>query len=78
MEGLIRKIIIGQNPKDAMAYYLGMRAGKGEVSAIVFDDESLHRHGINRYLIYIQTDDGQMLWKSINGMPTILEFDLNF
>ena len=27
-EGLIRKIIIGRDPKDAMAYYVGMRAGE--------------------------------------------------
>jgi hypothetical protein len=32
MEGLIRKIVLGQNPKDAMAYYVGMRAGSGEVN----------------------------------------------
>ena len=37
MEGLIRKIIIGKDPKDAMAYYVGMRAGGGEVSTIVLD-----------------------------------------
>ena len=35
MEGLIRKIIIGRDPKDAMAYYVGMNAGRGKVSAIV-------------------------------------------
>ena len=29
MEGLIRKIIIGTDPKDGMAYYVGMRAGRG-------------------------------------------------
>ena len=27
MEGLIRKIVIGQDPKNGMAYYIGMRAG---------------------------------------------------
>ena len=29
MEGLIRKIVIGKEPKDGMAYYIGMRAGRG-------------------------------------------------
>ena len=38
MEGVIRKIIIGRDPKDAMAYYVGMRAGKNTVSAIVNDE----------------------------------------
>ena len=41
MEGLIRKIIIGRDPKDAMAYYIGMRAGSGQVSAIILDEEHL-------------------------------------
>ena len=78
MNGVIRKIIIGRDPKDAMAYYVGMRAGSGEVSAIVLDDKHLHRYGKKRYLVYIQNKEGQMLWKSVDDMPCILEFDLNF
>jgi hypothetical protein len=78
MNGVIRKIIIGRDPKDAMAYYVGMRAGSGEVSAIVLDDEHLHRYDKKRYLVYIQNNEGQMLWKSVDDMPCILEFDLNF
>ena len=56
MNGVIRKIIIGRDPKDAMAYYVGMRAGSGEVSAIVLDDEHLHRYDKKRYLVYIQIE----------------------
>ena len=52
MDGLIRKIIIGQNPKDAMAYYVGMKAGSGKVSAIVLDEEHLYRYNKKRYLVY--------------------------
>mgnify|MGYP003137226623 FL=1 len=76
--GLIRKIVIGRDPKDAMAYYIGMRAGKGEVSAIVSDERFQHKYGNTRYLIYIMTDNGQMLWKAIDSMPCIIEYDLNF
>jgi|TARA_R100001463_G_C3440415_1_gene212516 hypothetical protein len=80
MEGIIRKIIIGKDPKDAMAYYVGMRAGKGEVSAIVRDEKHLHRYGKNRYLVYLQDekDSSQALWKSVDDMPCMLEFDCNF
>jgi hypothetical protein len=46
MQGLIRKIIVGRDPKDAMAYYVGMKAGTGKVSAIVLDEEHLHRYNI--------------------------------
>lgn len=78
MNGLIRKIVIGQDPKNGMAYFLGMRAGKGEVSAILLDDEHLHRYGKKRYLVYVENDEGTMLWKAVDDMPCTLEFDLNF
>lgn len=78
MEGLIRKIVIGKDPKNGMAYYVGMRAGSGNVSAIVMDEEHLYRFKHKRYLIYIEDNDTTMLWKSIDSMPCILEFDLNF
>tara|TARA_R110002020_G_scaffold65872_1_gene173536 strand:+ start:2008 stop:2244 length:237 start_codon:yes stop_codon:yes gene_type:complete len=78
MEGLIRKIIIGKNPKDAMAYYVGMRAGRGEVSTIIMDDRHLHLHGKTRYLVYISSEGSEVLWKAVDEMPCIVEFDLNF
>jgi len=78
MDGLIRKIVIGRDPKDAMAYYVGMRAGSGEVSTIILDDEHLYRHSKKRYLIYIEKDDSQVLWKSVDEMPCIIEYDCNF
>ena len=78
MDGIIRKIIIGRDPKDAMAYYVGMRAGNGEVSAIVLDDRHLHNHGKTRYFVYVQREDGQILWKAVDEMPCIIEFDCNF
>jgi len=78
MQGLIRKIIVGRDPKDAMAYYVGMKAGTGKVSAIVLDEEHLHRYNKKRYLVYLQSDDGQVLWKSVDDMPCMIEFDCNF
>ena len=78
MTGLIRKIIIGKDPKNAMAYYVGMRAGSGEVCAIVLDERHLHHHGKTRYLVYLQQDGSQVLWKSVDEMPCIIEYDCNF
>lgn len=79
MEGVIRKIIIGRDPKDAMAYYIGMRAGKNTVSTIVQDERHLYKYGASRYLVYVEDEDGiQTLWKAIDKIPCILEFDLNF
>jgi|TARA_R110000744_G_scaffold110656_1_gene208724 hypothetical protein len=78
MEGLIRKIIVGKDPKNGMAYYIGMRAGDGKVSAILEDDRTLVKYGKKRYLVYIENEDGNVLWKAIDEMPCMLEFDLNF
>ncbi len=79
MDGIIRKIVIGRDPKDAMAYFLGMKAGAGEVATIVMDDEHLFRYNKKRYLIYLLQKDGtQVLWKSVDDMPCIIEYDCNF
>jgi hypothetical protein len=77
-EGLIRKIIIGRDPKDSMAYYIGMKAGKGNVCAILDDERHFSKYGLKRYLVYIKEGDDTMLWKSIDSMPCMIEFDLNF
>lgn len=78
MEGLIRKIIVGKDPKNGMAYYTGMRAGDGNVSAIVEDERTLIKFGRKRYLVYIESAEGNVLWKAIDDMPCMIEFDLNF
>jgi len=78
MEGLIRKIVIGRDPKNAMAYFIGMRAGNNEVTAIIQDESYLHKFGKCRYLVYIKNTEGTVLWKAIDDMPCLLEFDLDF
>ena len=78
MEGLIRKIVVGKDPKDGMAYYIGMRAGSGKISAIIEDERHLHKHGKTRYLVYVEQNDENMLWKAIDDISCLLEFDLNF
>ena len=76
---LIRKIVVGLNPKDAMAYYVGQRAGAGKVHAIVKDDKCMSKYGINRWLIYIENEeDGIMLWKTVESMPCLIEHDCDF
>lgn len=77
-EGYVRKIVIGKDPKNGMAYYVGMRAGEGKVSAIVLDTEFLHKFESVRYLVYVEKYDEVYLWKSINQMPCIIEYDLDF
>jgi hypothetical protein len=75
---MIRKIVIGRDPKDAMAYYVGMRAGAGKVVAITQDEAYLHKYGSVRYLIYVENEEGTMLWKAVDNMPCIIEYDIKF
>jgi hypothetical protein len=75
---IIRKIIAGTDPLKALAYYVGQKAGDGEIHAIMIDGGHLVRHGERRYLIYLKKDNSIMLWKSIEAMPTIVEYDCNF
>lgn len=77
-EGFVRKIVIGKDPKNGMAYYIGMRAGDGNVSAIVLDTEFLHKFASVRYLVYVTRSEETFLWKSVSQMPCIIEYDLNF
>lgn len=78
MEGLIRKLVIGKDPKNGMAYFIGMKAGDGRVSAIVQDESYLHKFGKCRYLVYIENNQSTVLWKAVDDMPCLLEFDLDF
>jgi len=78
MDGLIRKLVVGQDPKNGMAYFVGMRAGGSVVSAIIQDDAFLHKFGKCRYLVYTEGEEGTDLWKAIDNMPCLIEFDLNF
>jgi|Wag4MinimDraft_6_1082665.scaffolds.fasta_scaffold70362_2 hypothetical protein len=75
---IIRKIIIGHNPKDALAYVVDMKAGAGVVTAIEFDEKDFARHGNKCYNIYIKSDDGIMLWKRVENMPVLTEYDCHF
>ena len=75
---MIRKIVIGRDPKDAMAYYVGMRAGAGKVSGILQDQAWLYKYSVVRYNIYIENEEGTMLWKTVDNMPCIVEYDLKF
>jgi hypothetical protein len=75
---IIRKIIVGINPKDAMAYYVGMRAGDGKITAILLDEKYMYQYSRSRYLIYIENSEGTILWKGIENMPCVVEYDCKF
>lgn len=75
---MIRKIIIGSNPKDAMAYVVGHEINGSIIKQIELDERTLALTGRSEYLIYIQNSEGVMPWKRIEGLPVIVEYDCNF
>lgn len=77
-QGVVRKIVVGKDPKSGMAYYIGMRAGENKVSAIILDEDYLFSYQKTRYLVYVENEKETMLWKALESMPCMLEFDLNF
>lgn len=72
---IIRKIVIGANPKDAMAYTVGMRVGRSFVSAILEE-----REHPGRYNVYLEDEEEgiTMLWKTVLGASVLVEYDCNF
>lgn len=75
---MIRKIIIGPDPKDAMVYFIGMGVTGGKVSAIELDEKEYAVHSRVAYNVFITGDQGTMRWKRIENMPCLLEYDCNF
>lgn len=76
---IIRKIIIGRDPKDGMAYFVGMKAGSGTISNIVFDEKEKSKNGDEIYHIYITDgEDTIVKWKKIVNCPVIVENDCKF
>ena len=75
---IIRKIVVGPNPKDAMAYYVGMRAGRGTVTVIMHDDEAFHRWNIRRYHVYLEDGESTYIWKTVENQPVLIEYECDF
>lgn len=76
---IIRKIVVGADPKNGLAYKLNNPVGPYTIVDIHLDERALSLHGLERYLVYVQSEDGSiMLWKAISGCPVMLEFDIEF
>lgn len=75
---LIRKIIVGPNPLNAMAYYVGQNVGTAKIEAIVLDLQYLERFGKEKFRVYIKDEKGIMCWKTIMNDNVLYENDCNF
>ena len=77
--GIIRKIILGQNTLNGLAFTGGQRAGREEegksISCIVEDSDHYYNFGKVRYFIYYKDKAGEeKLWKSFVDIPVTIEY----
>ena len=78
MEQPIRKLICGQDPKNGFAFVVGQKVyGGGEIHAIALDCRAEQLYGRSRYLIYVENEEGIILWKAVDGLPVIVEYDID-
>lgn len=77
MEQPIRKLICGMNPKDGFAFVVGQKVyGGGVIHAIAVDGRAEQLYGRSRFLIYVENEDGIILWKAVDNLPVIVEYDI--
>lgn len=70
---IIRKIVIGDDPKDGMAFLVGGIGGKNHHIANIVRDKMV----LNTFHIYVSDGESQKRWKEVSG-NYIVEFDLDF
>ena len=75
----VRKLIVGQDPKDGFAWVVGQPVSKAaEIHSIEFNERHFVMHGKERFDIFIEQNGEVFFWKSTAGLPYIVEFDCNF
>ena len=78
MEQPIRILICGQDPKNGFAFVVGQKVyGGGEIHAIAVDGRAEQLYGRSRYLIYVENEEGIILWKAVDGLPVTVEYDID-
>jgi hypothetical protein len=76
--GTIRKLIVGADPLNAMAFEVGKTfntpGGILKVTEILEDQSAFYFFGNIRYLIYVETPDKKTcVWKFFERMPVSVE-----
>ena len=76
--GKIRKLIVGENPKDAFAYEVGKEfstpQGILKITSIIEDESHFYFFGNIRFLIYVEKPDKNVVvWKYVDRMPVMVE-----
>ena len=82
MNGNIRKISVGTNYPDGVLHYQVDKqinlVGNPYTITDILIDRALQDLGRTVYNIYISNDNGKILWKSVEGLPVVLEYNITF
>lgn len=82
LDGKIRKIIIGTNPRsDALVYEIGKRHLVGDyeifITDIVRDENNYYYFGNLRYIVFASKEkdnsEKSFVWKTLENIPLIVE-----
>lgn len=78
----IRKISVGTGYPDNSIYYqvgkkINLVGVPYEITSILVDEE-LKEFGVISYDVYLSNDLETILWKSISGVPVVIEYNVMF
>ena len=82
MNGHIRKISVGKDYPDGVLHFqVGKNIKLVGVPYMITDillDQDMLSLGRSVYNIYISNEDGKVLWKTIDGLPVVIENNIDF
>ncbi len=72
----IRKISIGLNPQDCLAYVVGQKHLKGEIE--ITDIIKEQKKGIEKYYIFAVGKEGEtpFIWQEVINQPVLVQYFL--
>lgn len=77
VEGVIRKLIVYRPSGKEMVYIVGQDFSQlGRIASIIFDKPHFTIYGKYRYNIFIMRERKAILWKSEEGQPCSVEYDI--
>lgn len=77
---IIRKISIGQNYPDGVMHY---QVGKSvKLNGVYFEVSMILpvvvSEELTNYDVYLKEDNANVLWKTISGVPVVVEYKIDF
>ncbi len=79
-KGIIRKIILGADPMQGLAFTVGQEVGQGrefKITRIIEDEVVFYKFGAIEYLVYVESDKTEEeIWKVFKEIPISVEYFL--